>query len=94
MFAVTIIAVLLALALTVLRALKGPTVFDRLLAANSVGTSAILLLALYGFMTGRPEFLDLGLTYVLLNIIGTLAVLKYFRYGSLAHGAEDEETEN
>lgn len=93
MFAVAIIAVLLALALTVLRALKGPTVFDRLLAANSVGTSAILLLALYGFMTGRPEFLDLGLTYVLLNIIGTLAVLKYFRYGSLAHGGEDEETE-
>ncbi len=93
MFAVAIIAVLLALTLTVWRALKGPTVFDRLLAANSVGTGAILLLALFGFMTGRPEFLDLGLTYVLLNIIGTLAVLKYFRYGSLAHGGEDEETE-
>lgn len=93
MFAVAIVAVLMALTLTVWRALKGPTVFDRLLAANAVGTGAILLLALFGFMTGRPEFLDLGLTYVLLNIIGTLAVLKYFRYGSLAHGGEDEETE-
>lgn len=94
MFAIAILAVLVALSLTIIRALKGPTVFDRLLAANSVGTSAILLLALFGFMTGRPEFLDLGLTYVLLNIIGTLAVLKYFRYGSLAHGGEDDETEN
>jgi len=94
MFAVAILAVLLALSLAISRALSGPTVFDRLLAANSVGTSAILLLALFGFMTGRPEFLDLGLTYVLLNIIGTLAVLKYFRYGSLAHGGEDEEAES
>lgn len=90
-FSVAIIAVLASLALAILRALSGPTVFDRLLAANSVGTGAILLLALYGFLIERPEFLDLGLTYVLLNMIGTLAVLKYFSYGSLAHGGEEED---
>ncbi len=90
MFAAAILAVLAALILTVARALKGPTVFDRLLAANSVGTAAIMLLALFGFMTGRPEFLDIGLLYALLNVIGTLAVLKYFRYGSLGHGGEEE----
>ena len=90
MFAAAIVAVLAALVLTVARALKGPTVFDRLLAANSVGTAAILLLALFGFMTGRPEFLDIGLLYALLNVIGTLAVLKFFRYGSLGHGGEEE----
>ncbi len=90
MFAAAILAVLAALVLTVVRALKGPTVFDRLLAANSVGTAAILLLALFGFMTGRPEFLDIGLLYALLNVIGTLAVLKFFRYGSLGHGGEEE----
>jgi multicomponent Na+:H+ antiporter subunit F len=90
MFAAAILAVLAALILTVARALKGPTVFDRLLAANSVGTAAILLLALFGFMTGRPEFLDIGLLYALLNVIGTLAVLKFFRYGSLGHGGEEE----
>ena len=93
MFAAAILAVLAALILTVARALKGPTVFDRLLAANSVGTAAILLLALFGFMTGRPEFLDIGLLYALLNVIGTLAVLKFCRYGSLGHGGE-EETES
>jgi multicomponent Na+:H+ antiporter subunit F len=90
MFATAILAVLAALILTVARALKGPTVFDRLLAANSVGTAAILLLALFGFLTGRPEFLDIGLLYALLNVIGTLAVLKFFRYGSLGHGGEEE----
>jgi len=90
MFAAAILAVLAAMIMTVARALKGPTVFDRLLAANSVGTAAILLLALFGFLTGRPEFLDVGLLYALLNIIGTLAVLKFFRYGSLAHGGEEE----
>ena len=91
MFAVTIIAVLIALTLAVARALAGPSAFDRLLAANSVGTSAIMLLALFGFMTGRPEFLDIGITYVLLNMIGTLAVLKFFRYGALGHAQDLEE---
>ena len=70
-----IIAVLVSLALAVWRALAGPTVFDRLLATNAIGTGTILLLALFGFMTGRPEFLDIGILYALLNMIGTLAVL-------------------
>jgi multicomponent Na+:H+ antiporter subunit F len=88
MFAVAIVAVLIALTLAVVRALAGPTAFDRLLAANNIGTSAIMLLALFGFMTGRPEFLDIGITYVLLNMIGTLAVLKFFRYGALGHAQD------
>ena len=90
MFAAAALAVLIALALAVTRAIKGPTVFDRVLAGNSVGTLAILLLAVFGFLTGRPEFLDIGLTYALLNIIGTLAVLKFFRHGDLAYDAEEE----
>ncbi len=90
MFAAAILAVLAALALAVARALAGPTAFDRLVAANSIGTSAVMLLALFGFMTGRPEFLDIGLTYVLLNLVGILAVLKFFRYGGLGHAHEHD----
>ena len=60
-----------------------------MLAANSIGTSAILLLAVVGFLTGRPEFLDIGILYALLNIIATLAVLKFFRYGDLSHAGEE-----
>jgi multicomponent Na+:H+ antiporter subunit F len=90
MFIVAAVAVLVALAMVIARAIKGPTVFDRLLAGNSVGTLAIMLLAVVGFLTGRPEFLDIGLTYGLLNLIGTLAVLKFFRHGDLAHDADGE----
>ncbi len=90
MFTVAILGVLAALTLAVVRCVLGPTAFDRLLAANAIGTSAILLLALFGFLTGRPEFLDIAITYALLNVIGILAVLKFFRYGALGHEQEAE----
>lgn len=83
MFAAVSVALLVALALTLTRAFLGPTVFDRAQAANTVGTIAVLLLAVLGFLTGRPDFLDLAIVYGLLNVIGTIAVLKYFRYGDL-----------
>jgi len=89
MFAAAVLAILIALVLVVFRALKGPTVFDRVLAGNSVGTLAILLLAAVGFLTGRPEWLDIGITYGLLNLISTLAILKFFRHGDLAHDGEE-----
>lgn len=91
MFTAAAIAVLVALGLAVMRAMAGPTVFDRVLAGNSVGTLAILLLATVGFLTGRPEWLDIALTYGLLNVIGTLAILKFFRHGDLAYDVEEDE---
>ncbi len=92
MFTMAAIAITVAHIFAVIRALKGPTVFDRVLAANTIGTAAIMLLAVVGFLTGRPEFLDIGITYGLLNLIGTLAVLKFWRYGDLAHDGEEEGT--
>ena len=90
MFAAAVLAILVALVLVVFRALKGPTLFDRVLAGNSVGTLAILLLAAVGFLTGRPEWLDIGITYGLLNLISTLAILKFFRHGDLAHDGKEK----
>jgi multicomponent Na+:H+ antiporter subunit F len=90
MFITAGFAIMFALVLAVVRALRGPTVFDRLLAANSIGTAAILLLAVFGFITDRPEFLDVGITYGLLNLIGTLAVLKFIRYGDLGHDGQED----
>lgn len=84
------LAVLAALVLAVIRAIRGPTVFDRVLAGNSVGTLAILLLAVIGFLNGHPEWLDIGITYGLINVISTLAVLKFFRHGDLAYDAGEE----
>jgi len=91
MFAAATVAILVALGLAIVRAIRGPTVFDRVLAGNSVGNLAIVLLAVIGFLTGRPEFLDIGLTYGLLNLISTLAVLKFFRHGDLAYAADEEQ---
>jgi multicomponent Na+:H+ antiporter subunit F len=78
MFTVALIAVLISLVLAMVRAIIGPTMFDRVLAVNSTATLAVLSLALIGFVTGRPEFLDIAILYTLLNLIGTLAVLRYF----------------
>ncbi len=82
MFAAAMVAVLISLALAMVRAILGPTMFDRVLAANSTGTLAVLALALIGFVTGRPEFLDIAILYTLLNLVGTIAVLRYFHRSS------------
>jgi len=91
MFAAAAAALLVALALSLTRACLGPSVFDRALAANTIGTLAVLLLAVIGFLTGRPEFLDLAIVYGLLNVVGTIAVLKFFVYGNLGDPGEAGE---
>ncbi|MBM3908992.1 MAG: pH regulation protein F [Gemmatimonadetes bacterium] len=91
MFAVAAAALLVTIAMALTRAALGPTIFDRLQGANTIGTCAMLLLAVLGFLQGRPEFLDLALVYGLLNILGTIAVLKYFRHGNLGHPGDAEE---
>ena len=80
------VALLVTVALAIARAALGPSVFDRLQAASTTGTCAMLLLALLGFLDGRPEFLDIALVYGLLNVVGVIAVLKFF-----AEPAADEE---
>ena len=77
------LAVLAAMAITLVRALRGPTVYDRVLAVNSFGTLTVVVLALHGFLTERPEFLDIAMLYALINFVGTVAVLKFFEYGDL-----------
>lgn len=89
MFAAAILGILVALALALVRALRGPTVFDRLLAGNTVGTLAVLALSVVGFLNGRPDFLDLAIVYALLNVVGTIAVLKFFQYGDLGDPGGD-----
>ena len=94
MFAVAMMAILLTMNLALARAVLGPTVFDRVLAVNSFGTSTVLFIAVLGFFNGRPDFLDLSLVYALINFIGTIAVLKYFKYGDLAEVSDDRETDD
>lgn len=83
MFLVAIIGVAVTMLLLLLRAMLGPSVYDRILAINLFGTKTVLFVAVLGFLNGRPEFLDLGLIYALINFIGTIAVLKFMQYGDL-----------
>jgi multicomponent Na+:H+ antiporter subunit F len=83
MFSTALFAVLLTMALALTRALLGPSLFDRILAVNMFGTSTVLGIAVLGFVTGRPDFLDIALVYALISFITTIATLKYFEYGAL-----------
>jgi multicomponent Na+:H+ antiporter subunit F len=91
MFAAAALAILVTMLLVLIRAYKGPTVYDRILAANSFGTLTMLLIAVYGFLTERPEFLDIAMIYALINFIGTIAVSKFVRFGDLAPPLPDND---
>jgi len=73
------VAVLVIMALALVRAFAGPGVYDRILAVNMFGTKTVLFIALYGFLTDRPEFLDIALLYTLINFIGVIAVLNFVK---------------
>ena len=89
MFVVATMGLAVAMVLVMIRAMVGPTPYDRVLALNSFGTKTVLLIAVLGFLMGRPEFLDLALVNALINFIGTIAVLKYFEIGDLGKARND-----
>lgn len=61
-----------------IRVARGPTFYDRLLGVGVIGTNAVLLLVLIGFIFERPGmFLDLAITYAILNFIGVVGVAKF-----------------
>ena len=78
MYLAASLAILVTMVLALARALMGPSVYDRVLAVNMLGTKTVLFLALVAFLYERPDFLDLALAYALINFIGVLAVLQFF----------------
>tara|TARA_B100001094_G_C17651971_1_gene540143 strand:+ start:264 stop:551 length:288 start_codon:yes stop_codon:yes gene_type:complete len=85
---------LISMAIIIAAALKGPTVYDRILAVNTFGTLSVILIALYGFLDGRPEFLDIAMVYALINFIATIAVTKYIKFSRLGRSADVDEVED
>ena len=83
MFLFATLALLIAIVLILLRLYLSETLLDRVLALNAFGTVAVLLIGVVGFLSERPDFLDIALLYALINFVGTIAVLKYFRYRSI-----------
>ena len=79
MYLAVSLAILVTMVLALVRALRGPSVYDRVLAVNMFGTKTALLLSVIAFLLGRPDFLDLALAYALINLVGILAVLEFFQ---------------
>ncbi len=75
-------AVLVTMTLALIRAMAGPTVFDRVLALNMFGTKTVLFICVVSFVTARTDFLDLALLYSLMNFIGMVALLRFTQYRS------------
>ncbi len=90
MFAVAAAGILVSMSLALARALLGPTVYDRILAVNTFGTKTVVLLAVVGFLTGRPDWVDLSIAYALINFIGTIAALRFFEYAGPGRLARKE----
>ena len=93
MFVAATSGILVSMTMALARALLGPTVYDRVMAVNIFGTKTVLLIAVLGFLTERPEFLDLAIVYALINFIGTIAVLKFFEFGDLGLSRDEAGAE-
>lgn len=83
---ICICAVLLSMAVVAVRGYAGPTMFDRILAANLFGTYSVVLITLMGLLMQEPTYVDIALLYTLINFVTTIAFLKYFTHCNL--GAE------
>lgn len=89
-YAVAAAAILITIGLALVRALLGPTIYDRILAVNMIGTKTVLLIAVYAFISDRTDILDIALIYALINFIGVVAVLKLVEMGNFFTAGEKE----
>ena len=82
---------MLSMLLVLVRAVKGPSVFERILAANSFNTKTLLFILMAGFLLGDPaDYIDIALMYAIIGFIGTVAVLRCVEYGGFMQEAEEE----
>lgn len=77
-FLYSAIALAIIIAVPLVRVLKGPSVFDRLLATNAIATKTIVLICIIGILYERIDmFIDITLAYAILGFIGSLVIAKY-----------------
>ena len=89
----TALAIFTTMALALVRALKGPTIYDRIVAVNVFGTKTVLIIALISGMTGHYDLLDVALVYALINFIAMVAVLKLAKMRDLADAGPGDITD-
>jgi multicomponent Na+:H+ antiporter subunit F len=92
-FSVAAFAILVTISLALARAFLGPTLYDRILAVNMVGTKTVLLIAVLAVLSGRSDIIDVALLYALINFISVVAVLKLVEQGNFFTSGEDERSQ-
>lgn len=92
MFAVGCLGLLVVMGIALARAFMGPSVYDRILAVNIFGTKTVLFIAVYGFLTGRPEFLDIAIVYALINFVGVIAVMRFVERVTVTRGTGADDS--
>ena len=59
------------------RLIVGPTIQDRLVSLNSISVIFIIILALYSLESKNVFFLDIAISFLLLDFVGMIAYTKY-----------------
>ncbi|MFU8832362.1 MAG: monovalent cation/H+ antiporter complex subunit F [Wenzhouxiangella sp.] len=90
---ITTMAIFATMAMALFRALKGPSIYDRILAVNVFGTKTVLVVALITYVTGHADLIDVALVYALINFIAVVAVMKLAKMRDLAKAGEGDITD-
>ena len=85
-FLATSLIILLAVLLSLYRVVMGPSIIDRIVGVNVIGTKTIAVIVLTGYLFERVEFfIDIAFLYALINFIGALALSRYFEEKGVEH---------
>jgi multicomponent Na+:H+ antiporter subunit F len=70
--------------LCLVRAIKGPTAPDRVVAVNVIGMKTLVILVLFAFIYQRTLYIDVAIVYALINYLSTLTISRYLEKGKVA----------
>ena len=91
-FLTVALVILVAVLLSLYRVLLGPHIIDRIVGVNVIGTKTIAVIVLTGYLFDRAElFIDIAFLYALINFIGVIAVMKFFKFSHLGEPHDDHQ---
>lgn len=89
--AASMIIIVTAVGLATLRLLRGPTLPDRVVALDLIGTIAVGAIAVYAITEHKPVYLNVSMVLALLMFIGTVAFAYYMHKGAAAPDQRKED---
>ena len=91
-YLLVLVILFVAMLCSLIRVGLGPTWLDRALSVNTFTTKIILVISVYLFAIGHPEYIDIALLYALINYVATLALVNYLNR-HLSHHTETNTQE-